>query len=374
MLLKHFIKLSIILLVLSACGVENHPLPSQTATVAKPTLSPSSTILPSLTLPLPTTTITPEPLSGLTLWQVNVRSGPGIYYTLLGQINQNLPVQVIGVDVSLEWFAIIYTSGPEGLGWVTSEYVQATGTEKLPIIGQVILPNGTPAPQAKLTQRLNVRSGPGTHYDTLGILPVNTIVLLTGRNESGSWLQIDFPTAAAGKGWIIAGYVNAQDILSLPALDPSGTPLSDIPTNQATMLIPTTTPTIAPAYQDEDSATKPGTSQVFSPLGIRNFSYSSDLSTPEGDLVDWIEIRLNMPQSGTQVSLYTSLKCVGNGSLQIQLWQENQQLTNWGNLTCGDTNKLLKFIDGSDFLFRLSINSASDFHYVFYTFRMDRSP
>ncbi len=362
------------MLILSACGAENHPIPSQTATVASPTQLPSSTFFPSLTPPLPTATITPEPVSGLTLWQVNIRSGPGIYYTLLGQINQNQPIQIIGVDASLEWFAIKYTSGPEGRGWITSEYIQATGTDKLPIIGQITLPNGTPAPQANLTQRLNVRSGPGTHYDSLGILPVNAIVWLTGRNESASWLQIDFPTASAGKGWIIAGYVRAQDILSLPALDSSGTPLADLQTTQPMMLIPTSTPTNAPAYQDEDSAEKPGTSQVFSPLGIRNFSYTSDLSTPDGDLVDWIAIRPYASQSGKQVSLYTSLLCAGTGSLEVQLWQNNQQLANWGNLTCGDSNKLLKLTDGNDYLFRLSINATSGLRYVLYTFSMYRSP
>ncbi|MFH2040660.1 MAG: SH3 domain-containing protein [Chloroflexota bacterium] len=371
---KYLIKVAIFLLLLSACGVENHPLPSQTATVASPTRLPSSTYLPSLTPPLPTSTITPEPVSGITLWQLNVRSGPGIYYTLLGQINQNQSIQIVGVDASLEWFAIKYTSGPEGIGWVTSEYIQASGADQLPIIGQITLPNGTPAPQANLTQKLNVRSGPGTHYDSLGILPVNAIVWLTGRNESGSWLQIDFPTASSGKGWIIAGYVKAQDIQSLPALDSSGTPLAELLTTQATMPISTPTPTIAPAFQDEDSAQKPGTSQVFSPLGIRNFSYTSDLSTPEGDLVDWIAIRLNSFQPGTQITLYTSLKCTGNGTLQVQLWQEKQQLTNWDSLTCGDTNKILKLTDGSSYLFRLNINAASELRYVLYTFSIFRNP
>jgi uncharacterized protein YraI len=374
MLPKHLIKFSIFLLILSACGMENPPLPSQTATAAIPGSSPTKTFSPSVTPLPPTSTITPEPLSGLTLWQINVRSGPGIYYTLLGQINQNQPIRIIGVDASLEWFAIEYTSGPEGRGWVTAEYVQALGTDDLPIIGQITLPNGTPAPQASLTQKLNVRSGPGTHYDSLGILPENAPVWLTGRNESGSWLQIDFPTAPASKGWIIAGYVKAQDIQSLPALDSSGTPLADLPVTQATMLISTSTPTFAPAYQDEDSAEKPGTSQVFSPLGIRNFSYSSDLSTPDGDLVDWIAIHPYASQIGTQASLSTSLVCAGNGSLQVQLWQENQQLTNWGSLNCGDINKTLNLTGGSDYIFRLSINVASGLRYVLYTFSMHSSP
>ena len=375
---KHLIKLSIFLLLLSACGPAKPQLPSEPVISSSPSPLPTSTLHPSPTPTspptLPTPTITPEPISGLTLWQVNVRSGPGIYFTLLGQVNQNQPVQINGVDTSREWFSIEYASGPEGHGWVTAEYIQAIGTDNLPIIGQITLPDGMPAPQANLTQKLNVRSGPGTHYDSLGILPVNASVWLTGRNENSSWLQIDFPISPTGKGWIITGYVKAQDILSLPVLDSSGMPLADIPATQSTMLLFTPTPTIAPAYQDEDSATKPGTSQVFSPLGIRNFSYTSDLSTPDGDLVDWIAIRPYASQSGAQASLTTSLICAGNGSLQVQLWQEDQQLTNWGGLTCGDSNKVLKLTDGIEYLFRLSINVASDLRYVLYTFSMSSNP
>jgi uncharacterized protein YraI len=305
---------------------------------------------------------------------VNVRSGPGIYFTLLGQINQDQSIQIIGTDTSREWLSIDYPSGPEGQGWVTAEYIQAVGIDNLPIIGQIILPNGTPAPQASLTQKLNVRTGPGTHYDSLGILPVNSVVWLTGRNETSSWLQIDFSNSPTGKGWIITGYVNAQGIQSLPVLDSSGMPLADNPPTQETLPVITPTPTIALAYQDEDSASKPGTSQVFSPLGIRYFSYSSDLSTPDGDKVDWIAIRPYASQSGTQASVTTSLTCAGNGSLQVQLWLKNQQLTNWGELTCGESNKIFKLSDDSEYLFRLSINTSSELRYVLYTFSMISNP
>ncbi|OGN76210.1 MAG: hypothetical protein A2X25_08250 [Chloroflexi bacterium GWB2_49_20] len=346
----------------------------ETSTPVSPSPSPSKTYLPSETPLPPAATITPEPLPGLTLWQVNIRSGPGIYFTLLGQINQNQPVQITGVDASGEWFAIAYPSGPEGRGWVTAEYIQATGTDSLPTLGLITLPNGTPAPQASLTQKLNVRSGPGTHFDSLGILPANAIVWLTGRNESGSWLLIDYPSAPGGKGWIIAGYVQAQDILNLPAVDSSGTPVVDIPASEPTMILSTPTLTIAPAFQDGDSADDPGASQVFSPLGIRSFSFTSDLSAPDGDLVDWIAIRPYTSQAGMQASLSASLTCAGNGSLQVQLWQGDQQLSNWGSLTCGNSNNQLVLNGGSDYLFRLSINDGNGLRYILYAFTLRSIP
>jgi len=341
-----------------------------------PVLSPTSTFSPSATPTtfIPTPTMTPEPVPGLTLWQVNVRSGPGIYYTLLGQINQNQTVQILGVDTSREWYAIVYMNGSEVQGWITAEYVQASGTEELKVIGQVTLPNGTPAPQANLTQKLNVRSGPGTHYDSLGVLPLNATVWLTGRNENSSWLQIDFPNSPTGKGWIITGYVTAPDIKNLPVLDSSGMPLMDQTATRAPNQLITPTPTIAPAYQDEDSAFDPGTSQVFSPLGIGSFSYTSDLSTPDGDPADWIGIRPYSSQPGILSLLSTSLKCSGNGSLQVQLWEKDQLVADWGGLNCGDVNKIIKLPASSYFLFKLSINPESDLHYILYTFSMVNNP
>lgn len=374
MLPKHLSTLAIFLLFLSACSPVMTQPAIETVTPVSPSPSPSNTYLPSATPLPPTATITPEPLPGLTLWQVNVRSGPGIYFSLLGQINQNQPVQITGVDASGEWFAIGYPSGPEGRGWVTAEYIQSIGTDSLPILGLITLPNGTPAPQASLTQKLNVRNGPGTHYDSLGILPANAIVWLTGRNESGSWLLIDYPSAPGGKGWVIAGFVQAQDILSLPALDSSGTPLADLPASQPTMFLSTPTPIIAPAFQDGDSAGNPGASQVFSPLGIRSFSYTSDLSAPAGDLVDWIAVRPYISQAASQASLSASLTCAGNGSLQVQLWQGNQQLSNWSSLTCGNSDSQLTLSGGSETLFRLSISNGSGLRYVLYTLTLRSNP
>lgn len=367
---KYLVRLVIALFFLSACSQKITPIPGEINATASQRPLPTFTPSPSITPLPPTATITPEPVPGITLWQINVRSGPGIYFTLLGQINQNQSIQITGVDASREWYAIIYPEGPEGYGWVTSEYIQASGTDNLPIIGQITMMNGTPAPQASLTQKLNVRSGPGTHYDSLGILPANALIWLIGRNESGSWLQIDYPAVPGGKGWVISGYVQAQDIMDLPVLDSSGSPLLDTPETQATLLISTPTPTIAPAYLDNDTAEKPGVVQTFLPLGISSFSFSSDISSPDGDLEDWIAVRPHSSQPDSEIPFFASLNCSGNGDVQVQLWQDNQSLSNWGDLTCGDINKSLLFRQGKDYHFRLSLNQGSGLRYVLFTFTL----
>jgi uncharacterized protein YraI len=370
-----FILILLLLCLLVACSPASSPTPSSHLPAsASPDPLPSSTTSPTATVLPPTSTITLQPSAGLTLWQVNVRSGPGVYYALLGQINQDQSVQITGQDVSQEWFAILYPSGPDGRGWVTAKYIQADASASLPVLGLVTLPGGTPAPQARLSQKLNVRNGPGTHYDSLGILPVDSIVWLTGRNESGSWLQIDYPSTPGGKGWIIAGYVQVQDILGLPALDSSGTPMAAYPSSQSTVNAITATPTIAPAYQDEDSIEHPGTSQVFSPLGIQAFSYTSDLSAPDGDSLDWIAFHPYTPGPGSPAFLSASLTCNGNGSIQVQLWQANRPLTDWGSLACGDSSVILNLTGGSDYFFRLEITDDTGLHYVLYTLTLHSQP
>lgn len=375
MVIKSLARLLIFSFVLSACSpAVVQPVAGTSSPTVTPTPLPSSTAVSSSTPLPPAPTIIPTPLAGLTLWQVNVRSGPGIAFSLLGQINQDQTVQITGIDASKEWLAIIYPSGTQSLGWVTAEYIQASGMDSLPVLGLVTLPNGTPAPQAYLTQKLNVRSGPATHYDSLGILPADSLVWLIGRNQAASWLLIDYPAAPDGKGWVIAGFVKADDLLALPVVDASGAPLVDTPLPQGTLISATPTPNLEPAYQDGDSANTPGASLVFSPFGIQSFSYSSDLSSPQGDSEDWIAFQPYSSKSGAPVSLSASLSCTGNGSIKVEILQDGQPLSNWGALSCGGSSGILTLTGDSRYLFHLIIDVDSEFRYVLYTLSVHNNP
>jgi uncharacterized protein YraI len=84
--------------------------------------------------------------SGLIIQQVNVRSGPATTFNALGTLNANDVVTLTGKDPNGVWLQIEYANGPEGKGWVTAAYVQASGLEGLPIIGQAgdVVGTGTP--------------------------------------------------------------------------------------------------------------------------------------------------------------------------------------------------------------------------------------
>lgn len=57
------------------------------------------------------------------------------------------------------------------------------------------------------SSRLNVRSGPGTAYPIIGKAPNGTTYLVTGRNQDGTWLQINASDISNQGGWVAAAFV-----------------------------------------------------------------------------------------------------------------------------------------------------------------------
>ncbi len=75
---------------------------------------------------------------GVVLQKVNVRSGAGVDYELLGVLNSNDLVSITGRDSGGGWLQIEFAAAPDGKGWVTSEFVRAVGVENLPLIGAAV--------------------------------------------------------------------------------------------------------------------------------------------------------------------------------------------------------------------------------------------
>lgn len=100
----------------------------------------------------------------------------------------------------------------------------------------------TPAPpMVKSLVQVNVRSGPDAGYERLGQLPPGAIAGVSGRNEAGTWWQIEFP-AAEGRGWVKADFVQAQNAEAVPVVmvvPPTPVPATPTPAVPPT---PTTPP------------------------------------------------------------------------------------------------------------------------------------
>ncbi len=87
--------------------------------------------------------------------------------------------------------------------------------------------------------QINVRSGPGTAYEKVGVLLAGQTVPAKGRSPGGDWILVDYPGVEGGHAWVYAPLV---DILGgeLPVAEPPPTP--------TLLYTPTINPTLAAQF------------------------------------------------------------------------------------------------------------------------------
>lgn len=99
-----------------------------------------------------------------------------------------------------------------------------TETLTLPVTPLQPTLTATPIPiDGTLTIKVNVRSGPGTGYDSLGQLEAGGNIQITARDIQGAWYQILFPATPQGRGWVAAQYVTVASGTEVP-VDATPTP------------------------------------------------------------------------------------------------------------------------------------------------------
>jgi len=101
-------------------------------------------------------TATPIPLVGVTLppgapWAaitagvLNVRKGPGTNYPVIGQLQQNDVVEIVGKSADSSWLQIVYPTGTIGRGWISVSYAQVRGSPAfIPVVEAPPPPTSTP--------------------------------------------------------------------------------------------------------------------------------------------------------------------------------------------------------------------------------------
>lgn len=362
------------LLLVSACGTAPA---SATLLPFTDTAAPSLTPLPPTPTqtPTPSPTTTPRLIAGTLKVQVNVRSGPGTSYDSLGLLNAGQKVDLLAQNADGTWYELLFPSAPTGVGWISAQFVD-NGGQPVPTQTAQVTPTAS-GPSGTTGQRLNVRSGPGTSYETLGVLEPGTLVMLTGKNETGTWLQIIFPLGSTDTGWVTAAYLKVDDTAGLPVLDAHGTPVT--PGTPAGTPVPgfTPTPTIGPAAADGDGSSAPLARVVFTAYGTHRFSFQGEVSAPQGDGEDWIEFTpYALPGTGDAV-LIANLTCTGNSTLEVELWQAGTLLPNWGSLACGEEEKTFRLTPGTAYQFRLRPShsaGAASLQYVSYDLILRNDP
>jgi hypothetical protein len=116
---------------------------------------------------------------------------------------------------------------------------------------------------ADQTEGINVRSGPGTNYPSVGLLVVGELAPVKGRSAGGDWYQIVYSATEGGLGWVYAPLVTPYDVVSLPIVEPPSTPTPRV--------TPTIDPTLAAQFVLEIPATRLPTFTPVEPLDIPEF-------------------------------------------------------------------------------------------------------
>ena len=99
----------------------------------------------------PAVTDTPVPVTptpalpfGITLAQINARSGPASSFASYGLIEKDQPVTILGQTLNGIWFQIQYQASPTGVAWVAADYVRVMKSiQGLPIFDN----QGNPLPR-----------------------------------------------------------------------------------------------------------------------------------------------------------------------------------------------------------------------------------
>ncbi|WP_189645038.1 SH3 domain-containing protein [Priestia megaterium] len=137
---------------------------------------------------------------------LNVRSGAGTSYASIGSVTKGQKLSVVSKSGS--WYKINYNGRT---GYVSSDYVQASGTTTAPTT-----PPAESTTYTVTASTLNVRSGAGTNYASIG--SVTKGQKLSVVSKSGSWYKINYNGRA---GYVSSDYVQASGTTTAPTTPPA---------------------------------------------------------------------------------------------------------------------------------------------------------
>ena len=134
-----------------------------------------------------------EEVSAKTTEYVNFRSGPGTNYSSQGIIASGTTITVTDTSNS-EWYAVRLSNG--STGYIYAEYISmSTGGSTS---------NGEER-SAKTTEYVNFRSGPGTNYNSKGVIALGTTVTVTDTSNA-QWYAVRLSNGSTG--YIYAEYIS----------------------------------------------------------------------------------------------------------------------------------------------------------------------
>ncbi|MGG0461611.1 SH3 domain-containing protein [Priestia aryabhattai] len=134
----------------------------------------------------------------VTASKLNVRSGAGTNYGIIGSVVKDQTLSVVSKSGS--WYKINYNGRT---GYVSSDYVQSSGTTTPPAESITYIVTAS---------TLNVRSGAGTNYASIG--SVTKGQKLSVVSKSGGWYKINYNGRT---GYVSSDYVQSSGTTTPPA-------------------------------------------------------------------------------------------------------------------------------------------------------------
>jgi uncharacterized protein YraI len=192
----------------------------------------------------------------VTTYQLNMRTGPGGQYDTVTILQPNTPLVLEARSEDISW-VLGHTEDGAYRGWVAAVYLTyplGYAAARLPVSGEIMNAPAAPAPAAPqgeapaesapaqaapaeamayTTYELNVRSGPGTNYSAVAVVPGGIGLIPEARNGDASWV-LAHTTDGATRGWLASLYLRfvgvsaaglpySQETVNVPASGSSST-------------------------------------------------------------------------------------------------------------------------------------------------------
>ena len=172
----------------------------------------------------------------VTINGVNLRSGPGINYDIIGSANQGEILTL--VDVKEDWYQVKTSAGL--LAYIKASFTERTEkaafaqapvpVSPAPVSNQPTSPTTTVAAQVEvISGTVCLRSGPGSNFDQIGNVSEGDILSVLG--QEGDWYKIRKADGSSAyiAGWLVRSTDMAIPALAIPDSNPSAVPAPAIP-------------------------------------------------------------------------------------------------------------------------------------------------
>lgn len=290
---KHLVIL--ITLFSTACNsMDVESIATNTPNFVTATLPPTFAPLPTQTLLPPSAVPTNPPIEGTTTTQINVRAETTTASASLGVVPAFSNVQIIGKESTENWFQVMYENQ---IGWVRAEFVQVDSSDNISVVE--IESGGRPGRSGVVISGINVRSGAGINFESIGVLTQKDVVIVFGKDSSGKWLQIYFVDVL---GWVASEFLQVENVEEIPVIESA----------QATPTVEAPSAVFQVAVLDGDTIESPLLKTVL--IENRILQITGEVSTPQGDSEDWVEF------SSEAEKFVIEISCSDEG-LQLELWQ-----------------------------------------------------